>query len=116
METAAEIEVSIDGGIGAAGRSCRMAVRASQAPGPIMFESQAAHDAAVENAISYFLANTPKVEVMLVGNQVVFYDTRVMERPEAFAHNIDSVTYNFSDSSVSLVGISQVIHDAQGLH
>jgi hypothetical protein len=75
------------------------------------------HDVSVEDAIAYFVANTPKVEVLSVQNQVVFYDVRVMEHPEAYAHNIDSVTYNFADgSSVSLVGVSQVVHDAQDLH
>jgi hypothetical protein len=75
------------------------------------------HDTSIENAIAYFVANTPKVEVVSVQNQVVYYDVRVMEHPEAYAHNIDSVTYNFDDgSSLSLVGITQVVHDAQGLH
>jgi hypothetical protein len=77
----------------------------------------ASHDTSIENAIAYFVAHTPKVEVVSAQNQVVYYDVRVMEHPEAYAHNIDSVTYNFDDgSSLSLVGITQVVHDAQGLH
>lgn len=77
----------------------------------------APHDVSIENIIAYFVANTPKVEVVTVQNQVVFYDVRVMDHPEAYAHNIDSVTYSFADgSSVSLVGVTQIVQDAQGLH
>jgi len=84
---------------------------------PLHFEQPAGREAIIENAIAYFVANTPNIEIISVQNQVVFYDARVMARPEAFAHNIDSVTYNFSDgSSVSLIGVTQIIHDAQGLH
>ena len=81
-----------------------------------VYQTAAAHDAAIQAAITYFVNNTPDFQAVYVDNQVVFYDTRVIDHPELFTHNIDSVTYNFSDgTSLSLVGITQVIHDAQGL-
>jgi hypothetical protein len=57
-----------------------------------------------QSLIDYFVAHVPNAEVMTSGLEVVFYDSRVLDHPEALNH-VDAMTFHFSDgSSISLVG------------
>jgi hypothetical protein len=79
--------------------------------GPSVIQtSSTISDAKVGAYLSYFIAHSSDIEVMVSGHSIVVVDEIVLKA--SYTANVDSVTFHLGDgSTISLIGQSAVIYD-----
>jgi hypothetical protein len=77
---------------------------------------QAPAKVAIDAIIAEFVDRTGHVEVAINGHDILMYDARIIT-DNSLQSRSGSVTFSFDDgSSVSLIGLSQTLHDIGALH